>query len=56
MEHKDKMALCKVLLDDDHGVSGKAYNLMISLDLVPPEVFSKVKATDDRFYLPEGDE
>ena len=54
MEHKDKMELCKALLDDDHGISENAYTLMLEMELVPPELASKVDATEGRFYLPEG--
>ena len=55
MEHKDKMELCKALLDDDHGISENAYNLMLEMELVPSELAFKVDATEGRFYLPSPD-
>lgn len=53
--------LARVLLDDDHGISERAYNALVELGvdvgLTSGEwenLFDKVDATDGRFYLPEN--
>jgi len=46
-ETLDKLALA--LLDDDIGISEKAYNLL--RPLISNEVANKVEATDGRFYI-----
>ena len=45
--------LLVTLLDDEHGVSEDAYNLMLELGL-PPMIQNQVDATDGRFYIPEN--
>jgi len=46
-ETLDKLALA--LLDDDIGISEKAYNLL--RPLISDEVTNKVVATEGRFYI-----
>ena len=50
-ETLDKLALA--LLDDDIGISEKAYNLL--RPLISDEVTNKVVATEGRFYIQSRD-
>jgi len=50
--NKKIQQLLRTLLDDEYGVSEKAYNLMLELGL-PPKIQNQVDAVDGRFYLPE---
>ena len=51
--NKKIQQLLMTLLDDDCGVSEKAYNLMLELGL-PPKIQNQVEAIDGRFYIPEN--
>jgi hypothetical protein len=41
-----------LLLDDEYGVNGDAYNAMMEAGMIPDDIANRVKATEGRFYLP----
>ena len=49
------LALAKAILDDDHGVSEEAYDILRKMSEDNAELsdlLRKVEATDGRYYLP----